>query len=168
MNDLKGFPTFAQFLNAVSGYGPYPWQQRLADYVVENGYFPDAVTVPTGLGKTTSMLVHLYALARDVHLNGPRGRKIPLRCFLIVERRVVVDTSAEVAEEAASEVAHSAEPMVVRGDPGRAICEVAEEQGSELIILGTHDRSAFGRLWFGSVSDHVVHHAPCPVLVVRS
>ena len=85
------------------------------------------------------------------------------------EQQEAVDAHAEeVAEEAASEVAHSAEPMVVRGDPGRAICEVAEEQGSELIILGTHDRSAFGRLWFGSVSDHVVHHAPCPVLVVRS
>lgn len=85
------------------------------------------------------------------------------------EQQEAVDHHAEeVAEEAAAALSPRAEAMVVRGDPARAICEVAEDEGVDLIVLGTHDRGAFGRLWFGSVSDHVVHHAPCPVLVVRS
>lgn len=85
------------------------------------------------------------------------------------EQQQAVDAHAEeVATDAAEALEHPAEAVVVRGDPGRAICDVAEEQGIDLIILGTHDRGAFGRLWFGSVSEYVVRHAPCPVLVVRS
>jgi len=56
---------------------------------------------------------------------------------------------------------------VAHGDVGPTICSVAEEESVDLVVLGTHDRSRWGRLWFGSVSEHVMHHAPCPVLVVR-
>lgn len=59
------------------------------------------------------------------------------------------------------------EPRVEHGDVGPTICSVAAEEGVDLVVLGTHERGRWSRLWFGSVSDHVVHHAPCPVLVVR-
>jgi nucleotide-binding universal stress UspA family protein len=62
--------------------------------------------------------------------------------------------------------AHS-EGVVEHGAPGERICAVATEHEIELIILGSHERGAFGRFLHGSVSDFVVHHAPCPVLVVR-
>jgi nucleotide-binding universal stress UspA family protein len=52
-------------------------------------------------------------------------------------------------------------------EPGAAIVEMARELGSDLIVVGASGRSFFKRLFTGSVSDHVVHHAPCPVLVVR-
>lgn len=71
-----------------------------------------------------------------------------------------------VAAEAAAEI-HADELRVEHGDVGPAICRVAEEESADLVVLGTHDRSRWSRLWFGSVSDHVVKHAPCPVLVVR-
>ena len=66
----------------------------------------------------------------------------------------------------ASEVVH-AERTVEHGEPGRAICEVALERSVDLIIVGTHDRSVWDRIWGHSVSDYVVHHAHCSVLVVR-
>lgn len=75
---------------------------------------------------------------------------------------------AERTVHSASELLPGAEERVVTGDAGPRICELAEEEGADLVVLGTHDRSGWSRLWFGSVSDHVVHHAPCPVLVVRS
>ena len=59
------------------------------------------------------------------------------------------------------------EGVVEHGSPGERICSIAAEHGIELIILGSHERGAFGRFVHGSVSDFVVHHAPCPVLVVR-
>ncbi len=59
------------------------------------------------------------------------------------------------------------EGRVEHGDVGPTICQVATDEDADLIVLGTHDRSTWSRLWFGSVSDHVVRHAPCPVLVVR-
>ena len=56
---------------------------------------------------------------------------------------------------------------VIRGAPERRLVEIAEEWGADLIVVGSHGRGFWGRL-LGSVSDGVVHHAPCSVLVVRS
>lgn len=79
----------------------------------------------------------------------------------------VADRDAErLVEEAAAEV-DADERRVEHGDVGPTICQVAADEGVDLVVLGTHDRSRWSRLWFGSVSDHVVRHAPCPVLVVR-
>lgn len=85
------------------------------------------------------------------------------------QERLSAQAEAEATRtvEEASERLGSAETRVVHGDVGPTICEVAAEEGIDLVVLGTHDRGRFARLWFGSVSDHVMHNAPCPVLVVR-
>lgn len=51
-------------------------------------------------------------------------------------------------------------------DPGHAIVEVANELHPDLIVLGSAEKGFFLRLLTGSVSEFVVRHAPCPVLVV--
>jgi nucleotide-binding universal stress UspA family protein len=53
------------------------------------------------------------------------------------------------------------------GDAATTICAVAEELGVDVIIIGSHGRKGVSRLFLGSTSEHVVRHAPCPVLVVR-
>ena len=53
------------------------------------------------------------------------------------------------------------------GDVAGTICRVAEEVGVDVIVVGSHGRTGLQRLFLGSVSEHVVRHAPCPVLVVR-
>jgi len=55
---------------------------------------------------------------------------------------------------------------VFRGSPDRCIVERAREWNADLIVVGSHGRGFWGRL-LGSVSNGVVHHAPCTVLVVR-
>ncbi len=57
---------------------------------------------------------------------------------------------------------------VLFGSPESRIVETAEETGADLIVLGSHGYNQWERLLLGSVSDSVVHHAPCSVLVVRS
>ena len=57
--------------------------------------------------------------------------------------------------------------LVWTGDPGESIVSAAEAEGADLVVVGTHGRGTIGRLLLGSVSDHVVRNAPCPVLVVR-
>lgn len=54
------------------------------------------------------------------------------------------------------------------GSPESRIVETAEEMNADLIIVGSHGYNRWERLLLGSVSDSVVHHAPCSVLVVRS
>jgi nucleotide-binding universal stress UspA family protein len=59
------------------------------------------------------------------------------------------------------------ECKLAEGDPAASIIKAAEETGSDLIVLGTHGRTGFRRVLMGSVAEHVMRSAPCPVLVVK-
>ena len=51
---------------------------------------------------------------------------------------------------------------------GDIILDEAQTADSELIVMGTHGRTGVTRILFGSVAEHVVRHAPCPVVTVRA
>jgi nucleotide-binding universal stress UspA family protein len=53
------------------------------------------------------------------------------------------------------------------GNPADVIVQEAEENGADLIVVGTRGQSTPKRMFMGSVSTNVIHHAPCDVLVVR-
>ncbi len=53
------------------------------------------------------------------------------------------------------------------GDAGPMLVWVAEQEGFDAIVVGSHGKGRLKRLVLGSVSEHVMRHAPCPVLVVR-
>jgi nucleotide-binding universal stress UspA family protein len=53
------------------------------------------------------------------------------------------------------------------GDPGRVITDLAEEIGSDLIVIPSHGRTGMERILLGSVAERVVRLAHCPVLVLR-
>ncbi len=56
---------------------------------------------------------------------------------------------------------------VLKGAPKQAIVEEAETWGADLIIMGSHGYGFWRRALLGSVSEAVVHHAPCSVLIVK-
>lgn len=58
--------------------------------------------------------------------------------------------------------------LIWEGDPGEAIVEAAQSEQVDLVVVGSHGRGSVGRFLIGSVSDHVVRNASCPVLVVRA
>lgn len=57
---------------------------------------------------------------------------------------------------------------ILYGSPDSRIVETAEKISADLIIVGSHGYNRWERILLGSVSDSVVHHAPCSVLVVRT
>ncbi len=57
--------------------------------------------------------------------------------------------------------------LIWTGDPGDMIVSAAEAERVDMVLVGSHGRGAVGRLLLGSVSEHVVRNAPCPVLVCR-
>jgi nucleotide-binding universal stress UspA family protein len=59
-----------------------------------------------------------------------------------------------------------AQPHARRGDPADAIIDLAEELGTDLIVVGNKGLSGARRFLLGSVPDKVSHHAPCSVLIV--
>jgi nucleotide-binding universal stress UspA family protein len=56
-------------------------------------------------------------------------------------------------------------PLVIEGQPAQVLLDSAE--GADLLVVGSRGHGGFSGALLGSVSQHVVHHAPCPVLVMR-
>ena len=76
----------------------------------------------------------------------------------------------EVANRAAAELrqrGYRAEGVSLEGAPETAIIDYAKRWGSDLIVVGSHDRSLLERLLLGSISQGIVKHSPCSVLVVK-
>jgi nucleotide-binding universal stress UspA family protein len=86
----------------------------------------------------------------------------------------IIDAERECGEKALATAVDAAaeaglEPRTIlrEGDAGDVICKVANELGAGLIVVGSHGWNPFRRLILGSVSTRVLHHGPCPVLIVR-
>lgn len=56
---------------------------------------------------------------------------------------------------------------VEEGYAAETIIRIAENEKVDLIVIGSRGMGFWGRFLLGSVSDRVVHHAPCSVLVVK-
>jgi nucleotide-binding universal stress UspA family protein len=54
------------------------------------------------------------------------------------------------------------------GSAGRNICHLAWSWQADLIVVGNRGRSGLTELFLGSVSNYVLHHAPCSVLMVKN
>ena len=54
------------------------------------------------------------------------------------------------------------------GQPAEALAEFAQVMQADLLVIATHGRTGLTRALLGSVAEHVVRHAPCPVLVIRA
>lgn len=83
---------FETAFKSLTGNPPFPWQRDLYDNWFSCGRFPDACTLPTGLGKTSVLAVWLIALA-----TGPD--RVPRRLVYVVNRRTVVDQTTTEAEK---------------------------------------------------------------------
>src|SRR5439155_15712283 len=60
------------------------------------------------------------------------------------------------------------ESYVGDGHAAEVILETAKEKGATLIVMTTHGRGGLGRLIYGSVSEHLLHHSTIPILLIRS
>src|SRR6266542_1100462 len=57
--------------------------------------------------------------------------------------------------------------LLLDGTAAAAIVRTARSKRADLIVMGTHGRSALARLFMGSVAERVIGTAPCPILTVR-
>ena len=71
-------------------------------------------------------------------------------------------------EQVKGEGVEVADTHLVRGQPDRELVHISEEIGAGLIVMGSRGLGGLRRALMGSVSDSVVRHAHCPVLVVRA
>jgi nucleotide-binding universal stress UspA family protein len=85
------------------------------------------------------------------------------------------DLSDDAVAEARADLAAAVENLgaparqrVAMGPPGETLCQVAAEEKADVVVVGSHGKGWARRAFLGSVSQHVIQHAPCPVLVVRA
>jgi nucleotide-binding universal stress UspA family protein len=83
------------------------------------------------------------------------------------QRRAARELAAQALVVKGRRMGVSVAFLVWEGEPGPAIVEAAESERVDLIVVGTRGRNRVERFVLGSVSDHVVRTAPCPVLIVR-
>jgi CRISPR-associated endonuclease/helicase Cas3 len=94
--------SFHEHYQALTGYPPFRWQQRLWAEMVA-GNLPDAIDIPTGLGKTAVIPTWLLAIAAQSPLTLSR------RLIYVVNRRTVVDQATDVAQRIKEKLAAAPE-----------------------------------------------------------
>jgi nucleotide-binding universal stress UspA family protein len=60
-----------------------------------------------------------------------------------------------------------AETVVAKGRPAQVIVDMARAEGIDLIVMSTHGSTGIQHVLLGSITERVLHHAVCPVLVLR-
>ncbi len=79
----------------------------------------------------------------------------------------MAEAGDELARTASAITSAQIDKRIEVGDVANTVCRVAEDLGVDVIVMGSHGRTGLERFFLGSVSEHVVRHAPCPVLVIR-
>jgi nucleotide-binding universal stress UspA family protein len=85
----------------------------------------------------------------------------------VADSRDSLTVKAQAIVQRAKAAGSDATFLVWEGEPREAIVAAAYAEKADLIVVGSHGRSGVSRFFIGSVSDYVVRHAPCPVIVVR-
>lgn len=62
----------------------------------------------------------------------------------------------------------NAEYTQIAGNPGHIICDLAQTWEADLILIGRRGYTGLRELFLGSVSNYVLHHAPCSVLTIQT
>ena len=88
--------------------------------------------------------------------------------WMVNPREDVLAMLTEAESEARSAGVADVETFARQGDAADAIIDVAEEQRSDLIVVGNRGMTGAKRFLLGSVPNKVSHHAPCSVLIVRT
>jgi nucleotide-binding universal stress UspA family protein len=113
-------------------------------------------------------IVSAYEPVSDQRL---RSEKIELpgdAQWTVGPRQDVLAVLGAAQQEAVQSGLVAVETFARQGDAADAILDVAEEQRSDLIIVGNRGMTGAKRFLLGSVPNKVSHHAPCSVLIVRT
>ena len=129
-----------------------------------------AVDAAVELARLTSAKLELVSAYEPV--TGERlrddAREVPADAQWMVNPREDVDATLARAAERVGAAGVDSRTYPREGDPADAILDVAEELGSDLIVVGNKGMTGAKRFLLGSVPNKISHHAPCSVMIVRT
>ena len=84
-----------------------------------------------------------------------------------VKKQLAEDLDKVIPEKVKETI--DVEVIMEEGNPTHhVVVEKAKELGVDMIVIATHGRTGLAHVMLGSVAEHVIRHAPCPVFVVRN
>lgn len=107
-------------------------------------------------------LIHCVPPAATLPIGDPAAGVVPPSTWDEIEEAMLARMS-----EAAREANLVATPQILRDSAANGLVQAATDLAADLVIVGTHGRGGIARLALGSVAQHVVNDAPCPVLVIH-
>lgn len=102
-----------------------------------------------------------------VFAGGYGAGAMPTAADLNIQLEAAHAAAERAVRDAADRLPGGVEADVESGRAGVIICDYASEHDADVVVIGTHDRNFWDRLFDPSVGRYVIDHAPCPVLVVR-
>lgn len=111
-------------------------------------------------------ILHVVEPPSVLVARGMSGYSPNLRMVWEEQRRNAQSLVSKVAKQLRRK-GYAPTTSVVQGEPRGKIVDVASRWKADMIVIGSHGHRGLKRLLLGSVSDAVVHHAHCSVLVVR-
>lgn len=127
-------PDFVDFYRALNKRDPFPWQRRLAEQIAATEQWPAEVGVPTGLGKTACLDIAVWWLASQADRQSAE-RTAPTRIWWVVNRRLLVDSTAEHAQRIAEAFSDPDSANLV-GRDREVVASVAERLRSLSAVPG--------------------------------
>jgi nucleotide-binding universal stress UspA family protein len=117
----------------------------------------------------TVVIIHAYELPSEISIIGGRYGSTYSSLMNDVENNLLAHGQFIVNEtrEQIKEHGLNTETILVKGEAGPAIVKAIGSENCEMVIMSSKGSGAFERILLGSVSDYVIHHTKCPVLLVH-
>lgn len=117
---------------------------------------PLEVKIISVVERLAPMVAEPFAVSSEYYADIERESRKKASEFVAEARKKIAGENVSIQTE------------IFTGNVKKIIVEEAKDFGADLIVAGSHGKGFFERALLGSVSDFVLHHAPCSVLVVRT
>ncbi|MBW4655374.1 MAG: universal stress protein [Kaiparowitsia implicata GSE-PSE-MK54-09C] len=131
-------------------------EKHQAELLLVHCYAPELSTspmmLPGELGLSSHFITQAYQ-SQQVYLE---------------QRNQHVQQALQQKSQTANQRGVPTQHMPCYQEPGQGICHMASQWSADLIVMGRRGRRGLAEVMLGSVSNYVLHHAPCAVMVIQS
>jgi nucleotide-binding universal stress UspA family protein len=119
------------------------------------------------------MLKEKYAPGTEIHLVHaiiPGFADMPVQGIpdVVAEERTAEQKLLDpMAAELKSTLKATVSSEIIYGEVAQVVADVCRKNNADAVLVPSHARHGFSRLWFGSVADEIVDEAPCTVIVLK-
>lgn len=116
------------------------------------------------IAKKFDATLYFIHVVEDAHLYGDYDFPPPSMVLFNTEVVKMAEEKMKQLVDKNRHICPGTEGKICRGDKVDSIIDYTEDKGGDLIIIGTHGRKGFEKMWLGSIAERVIKRASCPTL----